>query len=125
MLNKLLAFPLLAVVAVMAPLQAMAQQTPSPAPEWYGPGPWHMWGGGYGFWWGPFFMLIVFALVIGAVVLLFGGRRHGLHSGGPGWGPDGRHHGHSALEILGERFARGEIQKDEYEAKRKTILGRD
>jgi uncharacterized membrane protein len=29
---------------------------------------------------------------------------------------------HSALQILGERFARGEIQKEEYDHKRATIL---
>jgi uncharacterized membrane protein len=29
---------------------------------------------------------------------------------------------HSALQILNERFARGEIQKDEYEDKKAAIL---
>ena len=29
---------------------------------------------------------------------------------------------HSALQILNERFARGEIEKDEYEAKKAAIL---
>jgi uncharacterized membrane protein len=29
---------------------------------------------------------------------------------------------HTAMQILNERFARGEIQKDEYEERKATIL---
>src|ERR1035437_5803922 len=46
---------------------------------------------------------------------------HGCHH----WGPRSRMWGdpsHSALQILNERFARGEIQKDEYAEKKAAIL---
>lgn len=47
------------------------------------------------------------------------------------WGRDGRHMHHwrsrwiagSGLEILNERFAKGEITKEEYQERRKTLLG--
>jgi putative membrane protein len=81
---------------------------------------WGGWGGGYGFWWGPILMMLMFALVVGIAVYV-AGRRHGPY-GGHHWGPGGRHPSHSALEILNERFAKGEIQQAEFEAKRAVIL---
>jgi putative membrane protein len=132
MRKKLSGLVLFASVALIAPLQAIAQQAPpqpSPQspPQWYwGPGPWHMWGDGYGwhFWWMPFLMMLFMFLVCAAVIyFLF--SRGGMHHGGPVghmtdrmWSPPT----HSALQILNERFARGEIQKDEYEDKKATIL---
>ena len=68
MLQKLSAFPLLACIALVAPLHAVAQETKPPVgpqPEWYwGPGPWHMWGGyGWYFWlMGPLMMLFMFLI---------------------------------------------------------------
>ena len=120
-------------LAVIAPLHAFAQQAPTPAPsppDWYWrPGPWHMWGDSYGwhFWWMPFLMMLFMLLVCGAVIyFLFarGGWGGGMHHGPMGhmmdrmWSPPT----HSALQILNERFARGEIQKDEYEDKKAAIL---
>jgi uncharacterized membrane protein len=58
------------------------------------------------------------------VVILFIARgfcSHGRHH----WGPPSRMWGdpsHSALQILNERFARGEIQKNEYTEKKAAIL---
>jgi putative membrane protein len=79
---------------------------------WDGMGPWHMWAGGWGFWWiFPLFMLIFFAL---CVFFMMGRHRHFEHSAGK---PTD-----SALRILGERFARGEIDKKEYEEKKATLL---
>lgn len=77
-----------------------------------------MWGGG---WWGmifgPLFMILALGAVIAVVVLLVRGL------GGPWYGaqppyqpPPGR-----ALDILKERFARGEIDKEEYEERRRVI----
>jgi len=98
------------------PLLALAQQTQSSNPQqpWDWPGPWHMmwsggWGGGWGFWW--IFPLFMFLMMIGC----FGFFLFGHGSGG-------RRPHHSALEILNERFAKGEIQKQEYDEKKAAIL---
>ncbi len=82
--------------------------------EW-SPGPWGMhpmWG-----WWGLWglgmmlFMFLFWALVITAIVL---GVRWLVRQGRPE-GSD------SALEILRQRYARGEINREEFEAKRKDL----
>ncbi len=108
----------LGVTFFFAPGWAPAQN--SPEPYRYGHGP-HMmdWGGGwYGMIFGPLFMILVLAVVIAAVVLLvrwLGGPSHGapLHHAPPPRTP---------LDILKERYARGEIDKDEFE-ERKRVLG--
>jgi putative membrane protein len=129
MWQRLSALPLLAFFVLIEPLQAIAQQTQDspPSRQWYGSGPWHMWGGdGYGwpFWWGgPFVMMLFWVLVFGAIVYLVARRPH-MHGGHWGAGMD-RPWGdptYSALQILSERFARGEIQKNEYEEKKAAIL---
>ena len=82
-------------------------------------GPWRMhewmgWGWG-GMWFGPLFMLAVFALLVAFVVLLvrwLGGDR-GLPSGAT----------RTAREVLDERYARGEIDRDEYLKRRQDISG--
>ena len=103
---------------------------PGPNTDFRGPmwGQGHMWGGGWSggphMILGPFMMLLA---LIGAVALIlwlvraFSHRGHGLagcphcgHGGGPG---------HNALNILAERFARGEIDKAEFEDK-KRLIGR-
>ena len=126
---------ILLALPLAEPLQVMAQHTQPPtAPtplQWYGgPGPGHMWGNGYGwhFWWMPPMMMLFTVLVcVGVFYVLFARRPWGggLHHGEPAW-----HMGdgmlspptHSALQILNERFARGEIQKDEYEDKKAAIV---
>ena len=122
-------------LALLHPLLVLAQQTQQPtAPQqlpWDWPGPWHMWHAGWGFWWiFPLFMLFMIAV---CVVIFFLGHRSGGHRH---WGPwqmmdrppgPGRSWGdptYTALEILNERFAKGEIQKQEYEEKRATIMSR-
>ena len=129
MMKKLLTLSLLVFVVLVAPLQAIAQQQSPPAvpqpPYPYWPGPWDMWGyGGFHFWWiCPLMMLFMF--VVFCMIFLFMRRSwaDGSHHGGPPWqmmhgGPPT----HSAMQILNERFARGEIQKDEYEDKKAAIL---
>jgi putative membrane protein len=128
MLKRLSALPILIFIVLIAPLQAFAQQPPQPAapPQgYYWPGPWHhMWGDGYGwhFWW--MFPLMMLCMIVIFAVIFFLARGfcgHGCHH----WGPPSRMWGdpsHSALQILNERFARGEIQKDEYAEKKAAIL---
>lgn len=128
MLKKLAALPALAFIVLIEPLQAFAQQAapqPQPPQGYYGPGPWHMWQGGYGhFWWMFPMMMLFFILVCGVIFLVvYKLSGHGPHCWGPHamnrpWGDPS----YSALQILNERLARGEIQKDEYAERKAAIL---
>jgi putative membrane protein len=75
---------------------------------YYGYGP----GWGYMTGWGWIFMIIFWALIIIGIVALIRGASYG-----------GRHHraGNSALEILKERYAKGEIDRKEFEEKKKDL----
>jgi uncharacterized membrane protein len=132
MLKKLSAFPILTFIVLIAPLQAIAQQPPQPTappPGYFWPGPWHMWNDGYGspFWW--MFPLMMLCMFLICAAIFFLARRaidHGLHHGGPSHLMDRQWSdaSHSAMQILNERFARAEIQKDEYTEKKAIILSR-
>ena len=88
-------------------------------PSEYGYGPHMMWGGGwYGMIFGPLIMILVLAVVIAAVVLAV------RWLGGPWHGAAPSHHappGRTPLDILKERFARGEIEKEEFEERRRLL----
>ena len=103
-----------AVSMLLQPLSTVAQPT-QPPQAWDWPGHWHMmWGGGWGFWWiFPLFML--FMIVMCVFFMMRGPWGHGHQSG--------RDATTSALQILNERFAKGEISKEEFEEKR-SILAR-
>ena len=91
---------------------------------WGGPwgGPWGGWAepgmmGGYGFGWG-ILMLIFWALVIGGIALLV------FRLLGPGPAtttPGGPAAGNRSLDILRERYARGEISKEQFDQMRKDL----
>jgi len=125
MLKKLSALPILACIVLLEPVNAIAQQTPATPqpPQGYWPGPWHMWSDGYvwQFWWIAPLMMMLFMVVVFSAIFLFTRR---CIQGSHYWGLPGPHPGHSALQILSERFARGEIQKSEYEEKKSAILSR-
>jgi putative membrane protein len=106
----------LSALAFFHPLVAFAQ-TQEPTGPWNWPGPWHMWG--WGFWW-VFPLIMVFMIIACIAMLLFGHRAGG---GLTHWGP--RSLGgptYSALQILNERFAKGEISKEEYEERRAAMM---
>ena len=83
-------------------------------------GHWYHWGfggfGGFGGWWMALIMIIVLGLIIWGIVTLV--RR-------TSWagccGPVSQH-ADSAMEILKKRYASGEINKEEFEEKKKNLL---
>lgn len=80
----------------------------------YGP---HMWNGGwYGWLFGPIMMIVFVAVTVVVVVLLLRWLGGGGHGGVP-HGPASK----TPLDILKERFARGEIDKEEFEERRKLL----
>ena len=102
---------LAALLSFVTPAAALAQQTTGP---YHGP---HMWDGGWhGWFFGPIMMILFIAVAVVVIVLLvrwLGGAGHGgaLH------GPPGK----TPLDILKERFAKGEIDKQEFEDRRRAL----
>ena len=102
----------------LAPHWLSAQQLPSPSGWACGPGMMG-WGGGWsGMIFGPLIMVLVLAAVISVVVLLvrwFAGPWHSFEP--PRQGPPVR----TPLDILKERYARGDINKEEFEQRRRDL----
>lgn len=122
MKTRFIASSLPFVLGLIEPVYLLAQQGPPQPAPW--PGPWHhMWGGGWGMMWiFPLLMLLFMAICIAS--FFFGHRWGGTQRHwGPPWHMMGPGHDptHSSLQILNERYAKGEIQKDEYEEKRRVI----
>ncbi len=74
---------------------------------------------------GMFPMMLLFLLIFCVVAFLIGRGSCGgaMHRWGPhagSWGDPTR----SALQILNDRYARGEIQKSEFEEKRRDIVAK-
>ncbi len=64
-------------------------------------------------WLGPVAMIVFWALVVTGIVMLILYLARGSRSA----------HSATALSILNERYARGEISREEYEQKRKDLRG--
>lgn len=114
-LSRLFAAALITTL-VFAPVRAWAQFET----DRYGYGPGMMgWNGGwYGMFFGPLFMILTLVVVVGAIVFLvqwLGGTWQGLQP--PRHLPPGR----TPLDILKERFARGEIDQKEFEERRRVL----
>ncbi len=110
------AFPFAAAAGLILSSPVSAQQSSGP---YYGP---HMWGGGWhGTFMGPLMMLVFFAIAVLVVVLVVrwvGGHGHG-HGHGPWTSPPPATR--TPLDILRERYARGEIDTAEYEERRRVL----
>ena len=107
--------PIVAVVgaaAVVVPTWVWAQ-APSGAGD-YDYGPHMMWG--FGMILGPLVFILVLGLLVAIAVLLV----RWLTGSGQGAAPQ-QVPGRTPLDILKERFARGEIDKDEFEERRRVL----
>ena len=102
---------LMTLLSVLTPTFALAQQPQGP---YYGH---HMWNGDWGGWFfGPIMMIVFIAVVVVVIVLLV------RWLNGPGHGGVLHHPPAKApLDILKERFARGEIDKEEFEERRRAL----
>ncbi|MHA1564394.1 MAG: SHOCT domain-containing protein [Alphaproteobacteria bacterium] len=74
--------------------------------------------GGAGYFIGPIMMILMVAVIVGIVLLAVRGFSGSARTSAPPHAPSGR----TPIDILQERFARGEIDKDEFEERRR-ILG--
>ena len=111
MKNELRSISLL-TCALFQPAAAIAQQPGLDQPPWGSP--WHMWA--WGPWW-IFPIMVLAAVAVCAAFLLLradGGRdRDDKLRGDPTA---------SAMQILNERFARGDIARPEYEERKRALL---
>jgi putative membrane protein len=99
----------------LLPGAALAQTATDPDRNGWGP---HMMGWGWsGMIFGPIFMILVLALVVAVAVLLVRWLGGSSPTATPHQPPT-----RTPLDILKERFAHGEIDKEEFEERRR-ILG--
>lgn len=107
-------------VASMTAAAAVFAVTHAQAQGYYGYGhQWNdgLWGGGHMLF-GGIGMILLFVIVVAVVVLLGRWLGPGAHHPVSGhYGPPPK----TALDILRERFARGEIDKEEFEERRRLL----
>jgi putative membrane protein len=108
-----------AATFAVAPPWAFAQQPPdSNRYDW---GPYMMgWSGGWYMMFGPLFMILGLAVAIAVAAVIVRG-----FGGAWQWTPPPPSHpmppARTALDILKERYARGEIDKAEFEERRRVL----
>lgn len=98
------------LLAAVGPERAWAQ---APADPYYGA---HMWGGGSWMFFGPLIMILLAAVVVVVAFIVV----RWLVGPGPA-ATAGRPSDKAALDILKERFARGEIDQTEFEQRRRVL----
>lgn len=102
------------LAVLVALLSAQTQWVHAQAERWQRG--WHDgWGWGHMFF-GSFMMLLFFGGLIILIVLAIRWMGSGSAAGG-----DSASRGNRALDILEERFARGEIDKEEFEERRRLL----
>ena len=103
------------ISAHLISVPATALMTVPAVAQTYGDHP-HMgaWGWG-GMIFGPIMMVVFIAVIVGAVILVI--RWTGLGGSAVAGGAN------KARHILDERFARGEIDKDDYEERKRVLSG--
>lgn len=107
---------LFAILALPAFAQQGAGPEPGGPPYGYGYRMWgHSWDGGWGWHPGFFFAPLCMLFVLAGIILVVWLVR------GFGHGAQGHSHGRYALDTLDQRFAKGEIDKAEFEEKRKLL----
>ncbi len=84
---------------------------------WCGPWGGGMMGGWSAWWWGLIMMIFWLLILIGLVLLVVWAIRQIVHREGVPTGTS------RALEIVQERYARGEISREQYEQMRRDLLG--
>ena len=118
-MRKLLTLTTQTVLATAFGSVAAYAQPSGPGAGSYGPGYGMMGGYGYGYGYGPVHMIVwavvLIAIIVGVVWMvrsMTGPHAHHL--------PPKRSAG---LDVLEERYARGEVSREEYLQKKKDILG--
>lgn len=107
-MNRVFFSPILVLALTVPPTPVWAQQ---PRSDYHGP---HMmWESGWMFF-GPLMMVAFIAVIVVVVVLLL--RWLSDHRPGSRTASESK-----AIDILKERYARGEIDKEEYEERRQTL----
>ncbi|WP_174502558.1 SHOCT domain-containing protein [Acidiphilium sp. C61] len=106
----------IAALAGLAALPGLAFAQAGPGPGGFGYGPGMMWwdDGWTTMFLGPFFMILALAVIVMVAVAVL--RSAGTFSHGTAHPPQ-----RTALDILKERFARGEMDAAEFESRRRLL----